>query len=148
MEADQLRVCAVPVDRLAEVWPAVAPWFAQAFARNPEGTQSLRATRQRVARGRYLLLMAGDAAAVRCAALLESGAPRGVRTVAVVAAGGERQATFAGPGQALWRAIVGVAREQGAARVRVVGRPGWVKWCAKQEGRRPAIKQVILDIGV
>jgi len=148
MAPDQLNVCAVPVDRLGAVWPGVAPWFRDAFARNPEGTQSLRATRGRIARGRYLLLLAGDADAVRCAAILERGAPRGVATVAVVAAGGERHAAFAGPGQALWRAIMGIAREQGAARVRVIGRPGWARWCAKQEGRRVGIKQVILDIGV
>jgi len=96
MEADQLKICAVPVDHLPVFWPCVAPWIKQAFDRNPEGTQSMRATRARLSNGRYLLMLGADDEQVRCAAILEKGEARGVPTLGVVAAGGERMTTFAG----------------------------------------------------
>ena len=148
MAQDQLKVCAVPVDHVGVFWPCVSPWIKAAFDRNPEGTQSMATTRRRLTSGRYLLMLAADDEQVRCAAIVEKGAARGVATLGVVAAGGERSVTFQGPGQALWQGIMRLAREQGVENVRVCGRPGWVKWCSRQEGRRAKVKQIILDIGV
>jgi hypothetical protein len=128
-------------EHIAKVWPTVAVWIRRGLAACPYVPISLAATRARLARRRYALLVAAVGEELVAAAVLEHVELRGTRYLTIIAAGGERARSLELAGPPLWQAIERIAKGLGVDSIRLRGRPGWLRWI-RSSGR---LREVTVD---
>jgi hypothetical protein len=110
--------CVAP-DRIAAIWPHVAPWLTAAADRCGDWTAD--ALRELLLRGEALLWVLWDGQALCAACVTEAvGVPRG-RILRVLACGGRRLRNWV---EAL-APIEAYARDLGCRAIRIEGRRGW-----------------------
>jgi len=139
--------CLVPVTEVGQVIDDVVQWIEKAMAQAAIAGRPVDEIRARLESGEFRLMLAGRGDEVLVAVVVELIKMRGVAWMFVVAAGGAENRTFREVGPQLWREIVQVSRELGLAGVRLVGRPGWARWCARHggDGVRVRVRQVLVE---
>jgi len=143
----EILFCLVPVAEVGQVIGDLVHWIAKAMAQAALAGRPVDEIRAKLESGEFRLMLAGRGEEVLVAVVLEVMRMRGVAWMFVVAAGGAENRTFAEVGPQLWREVVRLSRELGLAGVRLVGRPGWARWCARHggDGVRVRVRQVLLE---
>jgi len=147
MSAREYQFSLVMPEHLEFFWPVICGWIEAALERAAVDTPGLDVVAERVKGGRYLLLLGADAGQVEVVGVLERVNAKRKAYIGIIALGGRTGRALRGIGPEYWQVVRNIAKAEGMSGVRVVGRPGWLRWCAAQPGGAK-LKQVLIESGV
>jgi hypothetical protein len=137
---------AVHPDALSTWWPVMGPWIMAAMARGFDGGICEPDILARINARHYLLIGVAETAEVVNGAFLMELDPR--RGVLWLSACGARRGSLKRLGPSMFAECVRIARDQGMAKIRVVGRRGWARFLAEQSGQKPKVAQIIYEVKI
>ena len=119
-----IKAAAIAPEDLPAVWPQVSHLVQQALEYDPDNT-SIETVTQRLLDGRYLLILMLDDLKLLAALTVELVTTnKGLKTCNIVTAGGIQADQWTDP---FLDELELLAKEQGAAKLTLMGRPGWAR---------------------
>lgn len=118
-----IKAAAIAPEELPAVWPQVSYLVARALEYDPAG-MSLDTVAQRLLDNKYLLILMLDELKLLAALTVELVTTNNVKTCNIITAGGIQADDWTDP---FLDALEVLAKEQGAAKLTLIGRPGWAK---------------------